>query len=79
MLEGLTTGRDAPLDVRSGGIANRGVFATGPVKQGQWLCEYKGLVYTHNHMKKKIEKYDQNGEGCYIITSKYLVDGNRLC
>lgn len=56
------------------------MFATGPIAKGQWLCEYKGMVYPRREMKRHIGEYDNNGEGCYIITSKYPVgDGMRLC
>lgn len=40
-MEGLTTGNDAPLEVRVGGITGRGVFATTKIPKGSWLCEYK--------------------------------------
>lgn len=56
------------------------MFATGNISKGQWLCEYKGLVYPRRDMKAHIDQYDKNGEGCYIITSKHPVgDETRLC
>ena len=52
----------------SGRIAGRGVFATGSVAKGSWLCEYKaGLVYPASERKKYEEIYDLNGEGSYIV------------
>ena len=48
MVIGGLCGHDAPLEVAPGGIAGRGVFATGP--QNQWLCEYKGIVYPRREM-----------------------------
>ena len=41
VIEGLSSGKDAPLEVREEGIAGRGVFATDFIKKGAWLCEYK--------------------------------------
>ena len=41
VMQGLTTGQDAPLEVREGGICGRGVFATGEINKGSWLCEYR--------------------------------------
>ena len=73
IIQGLVTGRDAPLEVREGGCAARGVFATASVTKGQWLCEYKGLVYPYSEREKHLEEYDKNKEGCYIVSSKYPV------
>lgn len=78
--EGLSTGKDAPLEVRNDGISSRGVFATGHIHKGEWLCEYRGLVYPLSELEKYIQEYDLNGEGSYIVTSKYPVKGStRLC
>ena len=80
IIQGLVTGRDTPLEVREGGCAARGVFATASVTKGQWLCEYKGLVYPYSEREKHLEEYDKNKEGCYIVSSKYPVgDSRRLC
>ena len=38
-MQGLTTSRDAPLEVREGGICGRGVFATGEINKGSGFCE----------------------------------------
>ena len=40
VIEGLSSGKDAPLEVQEG-IAGRGVFAKDFIKKGAWLCEYK--------------------------------------
>ena len=80
IIEGLTSGRDAPVEVALGGIAGRGVFATGPISKNQWLCEYKGIVYPRRQMQSHIDEYKRNGEGSYIIASKHPVGGEtRLC
>ena len=81
ILHGLSTGDDAPLEVRERGIAGRGVFATGSVAKGSWLCEYKaGLVYPASERKKYEEIYDLNGEGSYIVESSYAVPKQgRMC
>ena len=56
------------------------MFATASISKGQWLCEYKGLVYPYRDMKRYTEDYERNGEGCYIVTSKHPVGGGtRLC
>lgn len=72
-IHGLNTGQDAPLEVRPGGIAERGIFVTEFISKGQWLCEYKGIVYPHSKMQQHIDEYNKNEEGCYIITSKHPV------
>ena len=80
IIEGLSTGKDAPLAVREGGCAGRGVFATSFIRKGQWLCEYKGLVYPCSQLEKHIKEYNTNGEGSYIVTSEHPVgEGTRLC
>ena len=71
---------DAPLEVREGGIAERGVFATGRVAKGSWLCKYKGLVYPASERKKYEEMYNLNGEGSYIIESFSTIPNcGRMC
>lgn len=76
IIEGLTTGRDACLEVRQGGIAGRGVFATSHISPGAWLCEYKTTQVFSRSERKKVEKeYDDNGEGSYIIESAYPLEG----
>ena len=78
--ESLSTGKDAPLEVRDGGCAGRGLFATARILKGQWLCEYKGQVYPLGEKQKHIEEYEKNGEGSYIVSSKHPVGGGtRLC
>jgi SET domain-containing protein len=81
ILQGLTTGLDAPLEVREGGIAGRGVFCKEYIPKGSWLCEYKaGLVYPPSERKKHEEIYDLNGEGSYIIESTYAIPNHgRMC
>ena len=79
-MHGLSTGCDAPLEVRRGGISGRGVFATGHISKGDWLCEYKGSVYPRAEMERHIEEYNNNNEGCYVVTSYHPVGGKtRLC
>lgn len=76
----MITGRDAPLEVREEGAAGRGVFATGPIHMGDWLCEYKGLTYPLKEKYRYITEYDRNNEGVYIVTSSHPVGGKtRLC
>ena len=80
IIEGLSTGCDAPLLVRQRGVAARGVFATAAILKNDWLCEYKGLVYPQKEMNGKVEEYDKNKEGCYIVTSEHPVGGeSRMC
>lgn len=80
MLKGLSTGKDALLEVREGGVAGRGVFALGSITKGQWLCEYKGLVYPHGERDEHRKEYIKNNEGIYIISSVHpLGGGTRLC
>ena len=77
---GLTTGKDAPLEVAEGGIAGRGVFATGEIHKGSWLCEYKGIVYPLKDKHIHEAEYIKNSEGCYVVTSQHPVGGTtRLC
>ena len=68
VLQGLTTGHDAPLEVREGGIAGRGVFATGAIPKRSWVCEYKaGAVYPPSEKDQHTTEYDLNGKGSYVI------------
>ena len=68
-LQGLTTGLDAPLEVREGGVAGRGVFATAPTEKGAWLCEYKTTnVYTSREDRDKAEEeYELNRDGVHCV------------
>ena len=65
IIEGLATGKDAPLQVREGGVAGRGLFAVEAIPKNSWLCEYKTCqVYTDKREKKKADEvYDLIGEG----------------
>lgn len=45
VIYGLSTGKNASLEVWEVGIASRDVFATAMIEKGSWLCEYKA-VYT---------------------------------
>ena len=71
ILQGLSTGRDAPLEVAEQGIAGRGVFATGKITAGEWLCEYRGKVIPLREKKLHEEQYVMNDEGSYIVTSQH--------
>ena len=72
VMQGLTTGHDAPLEVREGGICGRGVFATGEINKGSWLCEYRTTCVFPLAEKSVVEaEYDANGEGSYIIDSSF--------
>ena len=81
VLQGLTTGHDAPLEVREGGIAGRGVFATGAIRKTSWLCEYKaGTIYPPSEKDQHTTEYDVNGEGSYVIETSYAIPGvGKLC
>ena len=80
IVNGLSSGEDAPLEVLPQGIAGRGVFATGLITKGSWLCEYKGLVYPLSDKPRYEVEYTKNNEGSYIIDSQYPLPGvGRLC
>ena len=81
ILESLTTGLDAPLEVRVGGVAGRGVFATGAIAKGTWLCEYKAaLTYPPSEKPNHLEEYDLNNEGSYVVETSYAIPGvGKLC
>ena len=81
ILEGLTTGHDTPLEVREAGVAGRGVFATGAIPKGSWLCAYKaGAVYPPSEKEKHTMEYDLNGEGSYVVETSYAIPGmGKLC
>ena len=81
MINGLTTGIDAPLEVKEGGVCDRGVFATGTIRKGSWLCEYKTAAVYPIDQKAAIEaEYDENGEGSYIIDSTFPIPKEgRIC
>ena len=67
VIQGLLTGDDAPLEVQTGGVGGRGVFATASIKKGSWLCQYKThSVYPLAEKAAKEEEYVANSEGCYI-------------
>ena len=36
---------------------------------GQWLCEYKGLVYPYSERERHLVEYDKNGGGSYRTPS----------
>ena len=67
-------GRDAPLEVRQGGVAGRGwgALATASICKGVWLCEYK---ITKVLVKEGRENVD---DGCNIVDLAYPVPGAGL-
>ena len=74
VIEGLSSGRDAALDVRQEGIAGMGVFATEAIKKGSWLCEYKTTrVFNRSELKQVEAEYLANNEGSYIVEAAYAV------
>ena len=74
VIEGLSSGRDAALNVRQEGIAGRGVFATEAIKKGSWLCEYKTTrVFNRSELKQVEAEYLANNEGSYIVEAAYAV------
>ena len=76
IIEGLSTGKDAPLEVRLGGVAGRGVFAKELIHKGSWLCEYKTTrVFDRSEKERVEEEYRVNNEGSYIVESAYSVPG----
>ena len=76
VIEGLSSGKDAPLEVRQGGIAGRGVFAKEPIGKGSWLCEYKTTsVFKRSEKERVANEYDANNEGSYIVESANPVGG----
>ena len=81
VISGLSTGHDAPLIVREGGIAGRGVFAEAAISKGSWLCEYKATkIYPPSEKPTYEEMYALNNEGCYIVESAYAVPNvGKLC
>ena len=81
VLQGLTTGRDAPLVVRDGGIGGRVFFATDVIEKGSWLCEYKTTSVFPQEEKPAVEaEYDANGKGSYITDSSYPIPNEgHLC
>lgn len=82
VLHGLTTGQDAPLVVRHGGIAGRGVFATASIEKGAWLCEYKASeTFPASQYSEKMAVHDLNRvEGSYIVGCQYPIPGvGKLC
>ena len=81
ILNGLSSGCDASLEVRQEGIAGRGVFATADIPKGSWLCEYKTTrVFNIKEKEEVVKEYEENGEGSYIVESLYTVEnGGHLC
>ena len=81
ILQGLTTGKDAPLTAKKGGIAGRGVFAEANIPCGSWLCEYKAThTFPPNQRSKMEEEYERNHKGSYIVESSYAIPGiGRMC
>ena len=74
IIEGLSTGQDAPLEVQQGGIVGRGVFATEHIPKGSWLCEYKTTrVFKRSELEHVKKEYELNNEGSYIVESAYPV------
>ena len=80
-MSGLLSGCDAPLEVREGGVCDRGVFATSTISKGNWLCEYKaGAVFGISEKAAIEAEYEQNGEGSYIIESTFsIASEGRIC
>jgi len=74
ILDGLTTGKDVPLEIRHGGIARRGVFATASIAKSSWLGEYKATrIFPLSQKAEVEEEFDKNGEKCYMVDSAYPV------
>ena len=82
ILEGLTTGNDAALDVKEGGIAGCGVLPSAAnITKGSWLCEYKTSRIFHPSEKAAAEEeYNKNEEGCYIMDLIYPIPSQgKMC
>lgn len=77
----MSSGCDAALEVRQDGIAGRGVFATGDIPKGSWVCEYKTSRVFDRKEKESVEReYNANGEGSYIVESAHKVpNAGYLC
>ena len=76
VIQGLSYGLSAALEVREAGRKGRGVFTTAPVSKGGYLCEYRTTKVYHPSKKAKYEsEYDRNDEGSYCLETQY---GKRL-
>lgn len=45
----------------------RGVFATRPLRKGQFVAEYVGKIISMDQSHQREREYQANGEGCYIL------------
>ena len=75
ILEGLTTGKDAPLVVEKEGTASRRVLATADISKGSWLCEFKTTRILPPSAKPAVEKEYKNNERCCIVDLSYSILG----
>lgn len=76
ILEGLTTGKDAPLVVEEEGTASRQVLATADISKGSWLCKFKTTRILPPSAKPAAEEeYKKNNEHCRIVDLAYLIPG----
>lgn len=58
--------------------SQRGVFATVPLKKGQYTCEYAGEAISLEEAKKREEEYKSNEEGCYVLNvGNVAIDATR--
>ena len=81
ILQGLSTGKDAPLEVCWGGIAGRGVFATGRIHEADWLCEFKtSRLFPPTQREQYEEEYKKNREVSHIFDCMYPIPKvGRMC
>ena len=67
-LQGLIKHRAAPVTVRTIPEKGCGVFTTGAIKKGEYLCEYKtSKVYPRELRAEREEEYVDNEESCMIL------------
>jgi hypothetical protein len=58
-------------------IHGNGVFADEPIKKGERIVRYKGLLRTHDEVDDAYGEIDENGHTfLFTLNDKYVIDAN---
>lgn len=82
-IQGLMSHQAPPVVIKEAPGKGRGVFATAPIRKGQYVMEYKTeKIYRREDRVEQERQYAENGEACMVFdvqTSEgwYTLDATR--
>jgi len=65
------------IEARQSDIHGNGVFATAPLKKGERVIRYKGLLRTHDEVDRIYAEEEETGHTfLFTLNDKYVIDAN---